>query len=276
MPPTGSSSAPNGDLRRAPASSRRSGANRRGGCASTRCSGPSTNASTHVRGPSGLTGCAIVSRPRCNGLVSSSRSGRCSSNTCNGSRRSSGRRRGAISRVYRLFGDLPFIVSLDSADVWARQTQFDLGAQVGVPPDAFSETGQQWGLPVYRWDVHERDDDRWLRERARRCAELYDGCRINHLVGFYRTYAIPRDGEPYLRSRQPRAPIAQGERLMKIFRSSARRVIAEISAPCPTTCGGRSPGSACRASRCCGGNGTGTRPASRSATPRPTPRPRSR
>ena len=44
-----------------------------------------------------------------------------------------------------LFGDLPFIVSLDSADVWARQTQFDLGAQVGVPPDAFSDDGTAVG-----------------------------------------------------------------------------------------------------------------------------------
>ena len=126
-----------------------------------------------------------------------------------------------------LFGDLPFMVSLDSADVWARQTQFDLGAQVGVPPDAFSATGQQWGLPVYRWDVHERDDYRWLRERARRSAELYDGCRIDHLVGFYRTYAIPRDGEPFFVPADPERQIAQGERLMKIFGSSGDRIIAE-------------------------------------------------
>ena len=126
-----------------------------------------------------------------------------------------------------LFGDLPFIVSLDSADVWARQSQFDLGAQVGAPPDAFSEKGQQWGLPVYRWDVHEADDDRWLRERARRCADLYDGCRLDHLVGFYRTYAIPRDGTPYFLPADPARQIAQGERLMRIFCSAGHTVIAE-------------------------------------------------
>jgi 4-alpha-glucanotransferase len=126
-----------------------------------------------------------------------------------------------------LFGDLPFMVSPDSADVWAHPTQFDLGAQVGVPPDAFSETGQQWGLPVYRWDVHEADDYRWLRKRARRCAELYDGCRIDHLVGLYRTYAIPRDGTPYFVPADPAQQIAQGERLMKIFCSSGCRIIVE-------------------------------------------------
>jgi 4-alpha-glucanotransferase len=126
-----------------------------------------------------------------------------------------------------LFGDFPFMVSGDSADVWVRQTQFDLGASVGVPPDAFSATGQNWGLPVYRWDVHERDDYGWLRQRARRSAELYDGYRIDHLVGFYRTYVIPRDGEPFFVPAAREEQIAQGERLMKIFCGSGRRIIAE-------------------------------------------------
>ncbi|MNC95853.1 4-alpha-glucanotransferase [compost metagenome] len=63
-----------------------------------------------------------------------------------------------------------------------------------MPPDAFSETGQDWGLPVYRWDVFlERDFD-WLRNRARRNADLYDGYRVDHLVGFYRTFIRPHDG----------------------------------------------------------------------------------
>jgi 4-alpha-glucanotransferase len=52
-----------------------------------------------------------------------------------------------------ILGDFPFMVSGDSADVWARQNEFRLDASVGVPPDAFSETGQDWGLPVYRWYV---------------------------------------------------------------------------------------------------------------------------
>ncbi len=93
-----------------------------------------------------------------------------------------------------LFGDLPFMVDGDSADVWARQHQFHLDASVGAPPDAFSATGQDWGMPAYRWDVIARDDFRWLRERARRSADLFDGYRIDHLVGFYRTYGRPRDG----------------------------------------------------------------------------------
>ena len=126
-----------------------------------------------------------------------------------------------------VFGDLPFMVSCDSADVWARQNQFDLDASVGVPPDAFSETGQDWGLPVYRWDVHADDDFGWLRERAQRCADLYDGYRVDHVVGFYRTYVIPHAGAPYFQPAEEAQQIEQGERLMQVFCSGGQRVIAE-------------------------------------------------
>src|SRR5262249_48335288 len=60
-----------------------------------------------------------------------------------------------------LFGDLPFMVDGDSADVWSRQHQFHLDVSLGAPPDAFSATGQNWGMPVYRWDVIARDDFGW-------------------------------------------------------------------------------------------------------------------
>ena len=74
-----------------------------------------------------------------------------------------------------LFGDLAFTVNGDSADVWARQDVFRMDASVEVPPDAFSETGQDWGLPVYRWEVLADRNFDWLRERARRNADLFDG-----------------------------------------------------------------------------------------------------
>ena len=70
-----------------------------------------------------------------------------------------------------LFGDLPFMVDMDSADVWARQACFDLDRSVGVPPDAFSATGQDWGMPSYNWQAMASDDFGWLRDRARRSAE---------------------------------------------------------------------------------------------------------
>jgi 4-alpha-glucanotransferase len=126
-----------------------------------------------------------------------------------------------------IFGDFPFMVSGHSADVWARQHEFRIDASVGVPPDAFSETGQDWGLPVYRWDVMERENYEWLRQRARRCAELYDGFRIDHLVGFYRTFVRERDGRTYFQPPDEPAQLAQGERLLGIFAESGDRIIAE-------------------------------------------------
>jgi 4-alpha-glucanotransferase len=127
-----------------------------------------------------------------------------------------------------LFGDLPFMVDGDSADVWARQQEFDLDVSVGAPPDGFSKTGQDWGMPAYRWEALPGEDYRWLRERARRTADLYDGYRIDHVVGFYRTYARPRDGrEPFFMPSSESAQLAQGERVMALFKETSGEVLAE-------------------------------------------------
>ncbi len=126
-----------------------------------------------------------------------------------------------------IFGDYPFVVSRDSADVWARQGDFEHEASVGTPPDAFSETGQNWGLPVYRWDEMATNDFTWLRQRAARSASLYDGYRIDHLVGFYRTFVRPPEGEPYFTPPTEADQLALGERLMEIFQSSGPVIIAE-------------------------------------------------
>jgi 4-alpha-glucanotransferase len=119
-------------------------------------------------------------------------------------------RRAANDVGVELAGDLPFMVATDSADVWARRGDFRLDARVGVPPDAFSATGQDWGLPVYRWDVMEREGYPWLTERARRMADLYGLYRVDHVVGLYRTYYRPNDGgKPAF---IPEAEPAQSER----------------------------------------------------------------
>ena len=127
-----------------------------------------------------------------------------------------------------LFGDLPFMVSGDSADVWAHQDLFRRDASVGVPPDAFSETGQDWGLPVYRWDVLAERDFDWLRDRARRNAALFEGYRIDHLVGFYRTYFRPHDGgAAQFVPDGEHEQVRLGERVIDIFRGSGSEVTAE-------------------------------------------------
>src|SRR5512144_3068616 len=89
-------------------------------------------------------------------------------------------RRAVSAAGVALMGDLPFMVAGDSADVWARSGEFRMDATVGVPPDAFSADGQDWGLPVYRWELMEQGDFEWMRLRARRVAELYGACRVDH------------------------------------------------------------------------------------------------
>jgi 4-alpha-glucanotransferase len=129
-----------------------------------------------------------------------------------------------------LFGDLPFMVNGDSADVWSRQDEFDFDGSVGVPPDAFSATGQDWGLPPYLWDViGERDFD-WLRLRARRMAQLFDGYRVDHVVGFYRTYVRPKGMGKAAGVFQPPdepAQLALGEAVLNIFRATGVEIVAE-------------------------------------------------
>ena len=126
-----------------------------------------------------------------------------------------------------VFGDVPFMVDAASADVWARQQDFMLDASVGTPPDAFSDTGQDWGVPVYRWPEIAAGDFQWLRMRARRAADLFDGFRVDHLVGFYRTFVRPRDGEPYFLPAGEAEQIEQGERIMRLFLDTGAAVTAE-------------------------------------------------
>jgi 4-alpha-glucanotransferase len=127
-----------------------------------------------------------------------------------------------------ILGDFPFMVTRDSVDVWSRPNDFLTDAQVGTPPDAFSETGQEWGLPPYNWEHARRTDFEWLRLRARRMAELYDGFRIDHLVGFYRTYVRPFDGRPpYFYPGSERDQIDLGETIVGFMTATGADVSAE-------------------------------------------------
>jgi 4-alpha-glucanotransferase len=127
-----------------------------------------------------------------------------------------------------ILGDFPFMVGLDSADVWSRQRDFLLDASVGTPPDAFSEDGQEWGLPPYNWDAVTANDFEWLRMRARRMADLYDGFRVDHLVGFYRTYVRPLDGSaPYFSPADETTQRQLGETILGIIVAAGAHVSVE-------------------------------------------------
>jgi malto-oligosyltrehalose synthase/4-alpha-glucanotransferase len=97
----------------------------------------------------------------------------------------------------RLFGDIPFYVSFDSADVWAHPDIFSLDVNgnvsgiAGVPPDYFSEDGQLWHMPTFRWDVlHERGYDWWI-ERLRKNTSLFDLLRLDHFRAFESYWEVP-------------------------------------------------------------------------------------
>ena len=126
-----------------------------------------------------------------------------------------------------IFGDFPFMVSGDSADVWSRQHDFRFDASVGAPPDAFSDTGQDWGFPAYRWKAVAAGGFRWLAARARRSAELYDGYRVDHLVGFFRTYVREQNGEAAFVPSDPYEQALQGERVLDVLSATGARIIAE-------------------------------------------------
>ena len=134
----------------------------------------------------------------------------------------------AQARPVSLMGDLAFMVDGDSADVWAQAASFMLDASVGAPPDAFSETGQNWGVPASRWGLLAERDFAWLRERARRTASLFDGYRVDHVVGFYRTYVFPDDGSPaFFTPAGEAAQLELGETVLAIFGQAGSRITAE-------------------------------------------------
>jgi 4-alpha-glucanotransferase len=87
-----------------------------------------------------------------------------------------------------LCGDEPFIIGQDSADCWAHPDILRRDARLGVPPDAFSAEGQDWGLPYFDFQAMEKDDYAWLRFRARKAAAYYDLRRVDHAVGYFRQW----------------------------------------------------------------------------------------
>jgi 4-alpha-glucanotransferase len=104
---------------------------------------------------------------------------------------------GAVSRALRsmgvaLKGDLPILMSKESADVWASRRYFDLSAVAGAPPDMFSPDGQNWGFPVYDWDRLQADGCIWWKDRLRQAGKFFSAFRIDHVLGFFRIWRIPR------------------------------------------------------------------------------------
>ena len=97
----------------------------------------------------------------------------------------------------KLLGDLPKFVAADSADAWVQRNLFYLDTsgliecEAGTPPDAFTRYGQRWGVPTYRVPEHRKQRYSWWIARVKRELQLFDALRLDHFIGYARTYSIP-------------------------------------------------------------------------------------
>lgn len=96
-------------------------------------------------------------------------------------------------RGLALKGDLPIGIARHSVDAWQAPQLFNMDAQAGAPPDAFTEHGQNWRFPTYRWETMREDDYAWWRARIAKLNCYFDACRIDHILGFFRIWQIPID-----------------------------------------------------------------------------------
>ena len=102
----------------------------------------------------------------------------------------------ASQRNIFLKGDIPILLSPDSADVWANRTLFHLGLAAGAPPDYYNPQGQRWGFPLFNWDEMRHTHFAWWRQRLKVAEKLFHLYRIDHVVGFFRIWGIPNGKKP--------------------------------------------------------------------------------
>ncbi len=132
-------------------------------------------------------------------------------------------KRYAYERGVRIIGDMPIFVAHNSSDVWARQNLFKLEddgtpqAVAGVPPDAFSKTGQLWGNPLYDWDAMRAENFKWWVERVRETFKTVDVLRLDHFRGFAAYWEVPAAHETAEQGRWVDAP---GRELFETLRGA--------------------------------------------------------
>jgi 4-alpha-glucanotransferase len=133
----------------------------------------------------------------------------------------------ARARGVRMVGDLAIFVSYDSADVWSHPELFCLRddlepwAVAGVPPDAFSQTGQRWGNPLYRWDAMAARGFAWWVDRVRAALKTCDILRLDHFRGFEQYWEIPAEEKSAVNGRWVAGP---GD----AFFAALRRELGEV------------------------------------------------
>jgi 4-alpha-glucanotransferase len=131
-----------------------------------------------------------------------------------------GVRREARQRGIRIMGDLPFLVSRDSVDVWSRRDEFDLTRSVGAPKEpAYPE--QSWGLPLFRWSVMEAEQFPWWRLRLRMARTWFDMMRLDHVVGFFRVWVMSNHEPSHFEPGEETEQITRGETFLRLILESS-------------------------------------------------------
>lgn len=135
-----------------------------------------------------------------------------------------------------IVGDIPIFVAHDSADVWAHPDLFFMNADgtptvvAGVPPDYFSATGQLWGNPLYRWDVHAQDGYAWWLGRFRGVLSMVDIVRLDHFRGFVGYWEIPGDAETAIEGRWVPGP---GKAFMSKIEADLQNYVTPLTTGLP-------------------------------------------
>ncbi len=136
--------------------------------------------------------------------------------------------RALADRGVALKGDLPILMNDDSADVWAHRSWFRTDRIAGAPPDMFSELGQNWGFPIYDWDALAREGYSFWTGRLAQAAKFYGAYRIDHVLGFFRIWALPeREESGYLGAFEPGAVVSRAELAAAGFSDGRIRWISE-------------------------------------------------
>ena len=118
----------------------------------------------------------------------------------------------ANSKGVALKGDIPIGVAPNGVDVWCDASQFNLQVSAGAPPDMFSADGQNWGFPTYNWQAMAADGYSWWRRRLQYMSNFFDAYRIDHILGFFRIWEIPRTAKSGLAgSFSPNIPFTPDE-----------------------------------------------------------------
>ncbi|MCF0178563.1 MAG: 4-alpha-glucanotransferase [Bacteroidales bacterium] len=128
-----------------------------------------------------------------------------------------------------LKGDLPIGIAPDSVDAWVAPQLYNLDMQAGAPPDYFSADGQNWGFPTYNWDIMQQDGFSWWKKRFGKLAQYFDAYRIDHVLGFFRIWEIPKSEiSGALGHFNPTLPLSVEEIEKAGFHFDARRSVTPL------------------------------------------------